>query len=228
MKITRQDGEKLVIADLPILWSLICFSAAAAIGYHFVKDYLLADHIHREHLIGADIGSAVMFFVFAGLFFALSFGCGVFIFQRSVFTFDLGLRQLTWSRTGLFGRRGANVPFDQITGAVIQRSSGNSGVRLGGSSASRVALTTHGAAIPLTLFYSDMKCREICDAINKFLGKTPIAPPQLDEAELLSIIASGDLAHAAQLVSEQRGCTLAEATRIVGALKAAKQFGVLR
>lgn len=221
MKITRQDGEKLVIVDLPILKSLIFLGSAAALGYHLLKVYLGGGYIEQKELIGQGISCLVFF------------GVGAILFQRSVFTFDLGLRQLTWSRTSLFGRRGATVPFDQIIGAVVQSSRSSKG-----GLSFRVALTTFGttiptlgATIPLTVSYSggaDIKCQEICDAINKFLGKTPVSPSQSDEAALLAIIASGDLVYAARLVSEQSHCSMDEAHRIVGGLIQQSSSGVLR
>jgi len=102
----------------------------------------------------------------------LCFCGGVVFTQRSVFHFDPAARRVVWRRTGLFTRKGGEIPFEQIRCALVQTlDSGGDGPSY------RAALMTDAGEVPLT----DAYCGNITpseqarDAINAVLAV--LAPP---------------------------------------------------
>lgn len=202
MKISTQNRERLVVVDFPWLIGLITFGAAIALALHLFQAY---DAMTRKDVFG--LGFAIAFLVAAG---------GAMT-NRIAFDFDLTLRQLRWSRVGLFGYKGGTVPFDQITGANLQTSTGKNG-----APTYRIALRTLGEVLPLTVTYSggqEKSYRTICDAINQALGKTIKTGAPNGDQEILDLVADGQLIEAIRRVRARDNCGLKEAKDIVDRMK---------
>ena len=204
MKITRNDSEQLIIADFPWLAGLMFAFGLIVSGCCAVYGYL-SHALNQKEWLG--LGALALFCLIVG---------GLCI-NRCVFIFDLGRRQLTWSRTGLFGRKGDIVPFDQITGAVVEVMDMDQSVNQRLSH--RVAVKTLPGEIPLTVgYYSGVQGKifdEIRDAINRALGKSAISPERANEDEVRALIDDMQIEDAIKLVQERRGCSMLEARHIV-------------
>ena len=212
MKITRNDSEQLVIADFPWLAGLVFAFGLIVSGACAIQGYF-SHALNQKEWLG--LGALALFCLIAG---SLSV-------NRCVFIFDLAHRQLTWSRAGLFGRKGGLVPFDQLTGAVVEVMSDPSTKdrRL----SHRLAVKTRTGEIPLTAgYYSGLKGKsfdEIRDTINRALGKSAISPERANDDEVHAMIADMQSDDAIKLVQERRGCSLLEARQIVADMEADMQ-----
>jgi hypothetical protein len=114
MKITRSDGERLIIVDFP--WVMAAGLTFFAVGF-VIQEAIGYTHTHVINQDGGiGCGVSVLFLL-----------CATYITKRSVFTFDLMHRQLEWSATSVFGRKGGIVPFHEIEGARIATMSDNRG-----------------------------------------------------------------------------------------------------
>ena len=105
MKVTRSDSEKLVIVEFP--WPLGVFlllMGLASLGYLLTGP----DDLTKN--------DEIALYIVVGLLFLGS----AYVTKKSVFEFDLRLRQLKWSRVSLFGRTGATLAFEQITGVKVE------------------------------------------------------------------------------------------------------------
>lgn len=204
MKITRNDSERLVIVDFPFFFGFIFVAIGALAIWRAVYDALKPVHQTSE----------IVWCSVIGVFFIL--GAGVFV-NRCVFDFDLRLRQLYWSRTGLFGRKGGTVPLGNITGCMVQMTVGDKG-----SLDYRVALQTVDGELPITATYSGgaaVACERARAAIDHALGLAPTSTPEMDDANLRNMIQRGFPIAAIALIREKRGCSLAEAKKIVDDLR---------
>jgi hypothetical protein len=158
MKITRSDGERLVIVDFP--WVMAAGLTFLAVGFVIQT----AVGYKHTHVINEDgwVGCGVS---------ALFLLCAAYITKRSVFTFDLVRRQLEWSAASLFGRQGGIVPFHEIECARIATVSDNRG-----RPEYRVLLSLPDSELPLANMYwrgSEQTYRKVCDTINRAIGKSP-------------------------------------------------------
>ena len=206
MKITRSDGDRLVIVHFPWIFAgfmlLIALSLLAQPGIFWWQDRPLT----RNAWIEGGIGLVLLLLVLA-------------LTRCSVFTFERGNRRLVWSRTGLLGRTGGTLPFHQITGARVETSSGaENGVCY------RVALTLSDGTLPLTNSYSgtaEKISHTVCNAINGTLGTTPQVSGLDDEEEsdVRTMIENGQMIAAIARVRQVRGCTLIEAKNYVESLR---------
>jgi hypothetical protein len=205
MKITCSNSEKLIIVDFPYVIGLFMLLFASVIAFLFSRDILRHDLGHGG-VVGACGGIALLLFGSTALT------------KRTIFTFDRVRSELVWSRMGLLGRKGATVPFDQITGSIVQADLGNK------SRCYRVALTTKHGVLPLTESYSGIQnpsCETVSGAINEFLGINKQQQAQATEADLRALIADKRFIEAIQMTKNLRGCSLSEAKKIVDKLTVA-------
>jgi len=202
MKITSSGREKLVITDFPYWIGLLTFIPAAYLAYHTCMSYRTGVMNHRD-LLGAGLGIALFFMA------------GVVFTKRTVFTFDVVRRQIRWSRNGLFMHTTGAMPFDQVTGCVVETSGS------GGGQSYRVTLLTLEGMVPLTSTFKgghEASFKIIRNAIVQAVGLPITTETQSDEADLRALVASGAKIEAIQLVRARRGGSIADAKKVVDEL----------
>ena len=139
--------------------------------------------------------------------------------------FDKASQQMSLITWTLLGSNRRDLPFRSIKGAVFQTNPNqlvNEHPKLGPDV--RLVLSTEEGMVPLGWLYttrlaSDVKAR---DAINEFLGAR--AEEDMDDsvgvgADVRALVAKGRTIEAIKRVRDRRLCSLAEAKRIVEAMK---------
>lgn len=99
------------------------------------------------------------------------------------------------------------MPFDQITGVVLQHSSGEQNSNL------RIALETTAGELPITIANGDNNrhLEDVAKAIRAVLGSSG----DLADDSLRSALAAGRLIDAVAIARSTRGLALAEAKTLV-------------
>jgi len=145
------DSGGFKFVDFPFWVGAVAFPASLFLLYKFVVH--LNGGGDLQHSYGTLAGAAIAALV------------GALATKRSVFEFDVSRRQVVWSKTGMFGRRGGTIPFEKIRSAKVEQTTS------GASFSYRVSLSTEDGAIPLTDAYSagqvsKERCQQLSDRIN--------------------------------------------------------------
>lgn len=204
MKITRSDADRLVIVDFPWVMGLILILLPCG-----MLAQLAVGHTHPAS------SKDVVFPIIVSLLFL---GCGLYVNQRTVVSLDRARREVEWSRTGLFWRKGGIVSFDQIHAAQVTSVTDNRG-RMDFRAA---LILKDRSEIPLmNMYWSGTRVTygKICDAINAFMGKADVTPQFDLDSEIRQLVSRGLVIQAISLVRQTRGSSLVEAKDYVESLK---------
>ncbi len=211
MKITQSNAEKLVIVDFPWLIGGFCIIGAGGFLTQLVNGLM------RNAMSSKEIWINITGF-------SLLACCGLFSSKRIAFSFDLRLRQLTWSRRGLLTGTQGTLSFSRISSVNLETTmdSENKGQLY------RVTLTTNESVLPLTMAYTDGEAghQAIRNAIAQALGiqiqsavrDTDVSVAGLDlkaDVAIRAMIARGEIIQAIKEVRALHNCGLAEAKKIV-------------
>ena len=96
--------------------------------------------------------------------FFISFFGGAAFGKKDIFRVDQVGQAITWSRKGIWGQDGHQVPFKEITDVVVQKTS------QGNSYSYRVAVKTADTVVPVSQIYS-MGAKEKCEAIREKISQ---------------------------------------------------------
>ena len=203
MRVTRDDGRRLVIVDYPLWIGAVMFPAAAVCVVRAVTE-LARGRRDKGAWIGALIGAALFFL--AGTLFT----------KRSEFAFDFVTKQLAWRRRGLFTRAAGVVPLAEVREAFVQINPS----RDNGMPMYRLAVRTDGGVVPLTDAFDtdEVKPNRVRDRINAALNVTATDPAQLAESAILELALAGQKIEAIKLARLHYGYELAEAKAFVEGL----------
>ena len=140
-------------------------------------------------------------------------GAGAAFYERSRFVFDPGTRTLGWSRRRLNSEKSGRLPFDEIRGVVLQRSSGER------NATKRVALETTAGELPITIAYggNEQHLADIAQAIRAVLGRDG----ELNDDSIRAALAGGRKIDAIALARTIHGLNLSDAKKLIDDMAAA-------
>jgi hypothetical protein len=196
MKVARSDESVLILRDFPLGVGAVSVILAVVPLAAMIQDFVRGVG-WRERAV--PMGLATILALVVGAVFS----------KFSVFRFDRRRRVLVWRRRGLLRAEGGSVPFDAIRSAVVETVTDSSALQY------RVALTTDGGSIPLTLYYSlgaGERCERLRDRINQFVGTEPLRHP---DADIRAMASGGHSVRAVALAKQQLGLSTSEATRMI-------------
>jgi hypothetical protein len=213
MKIIR-EGNTLEVANTAVLLPGLLI----VMGGGYLCQELPKVLRGQEHIRNWNDGFPLL----VSLFFV---GLGLAMICRYSARFDRLQQQMVWKSAGVFGVKTRTLTFRQIRGAELQVGPNQfvldhpqRGPKV------RLVIVTDEASLPLAGLYmyrsnSDVQAR---DAINEYLGVRPdeMEPLSQDDLDIRGLVAHGRPIEAIKRVRERRGCSLAEAKRIVDRMKA--------
>ena len=168
MRMKQSGNDKLVVTHFPLFIGAIVLLPIA------MMVYLLATGKIWTMSPASSANDQVFKIVFAVVFSGIWVAIFSFFVKRSHFEFDSSQRQLTWSRRGLFSKKGGVVPFDEIEKARVDIFAGSSG-----QSSWRPSLITKQGCIPLKPSYTGggfarRESEKIAGAINALLDESHV------------------------------------------------------
>lgn len=139
MKIVRDDSMLQLVDSTPLIGGLALVAAMFAGGSVFSIFYKFRAGLHTP---GAWLG--------LGLMLAIGVAVNLVLFSKRDFQFDKAARKLTWRRRFLLSQRGGEMPFEDITDAVVEaRNLGDNGGK-----AYRLVLKTAQGPLPVCDAYT--------------------------------------------------------------------------
>ena len=213
MKVIR-EGNTLEVANTTVLLpGLLIFVG----GGYFCQE-LPKVLRGQEHITNWNDGFPLL----VSLFFV---GLGLALICRYSARFDRLQQRMVWKRTGVLGSKTRTLTFRQIKWAELEAGPNQfaqdhpqRGPKV------RVVIVTDEASLPLAALYMYRSASDLqaCDAINEYLGVRPdeMDPLTQDDRDIRGLVAHGRPIEAIKRVRERRGCSLAEAKRIVDQMKA--------
>ena len=202
MKVTQPGPDELSVVDFPVFTGGLC----GFIFVVFAGMFLRTAAIHPldvKKLLGNVLG-------------ALVGGIGaVYLLKRSVVHLDRRIGQATWSRRGILGTQSGQIQLSDIHDVTVEILSENR------SNTYRVALVTPTERWPLTPYYSGNKAssEKVKETLRTFLGFASQPAATSLDAQLRSLVASGQTIEAIKLVRTERNLSLKDAKEFVDSLK---------
>lgn len=211
MKITRQTGTELVVADSTLWIAALCVAGSLP---------LLGMGIAHRHL--RLIAEALPWWLFA-----------VVWLRRTRVVFDRTRGTVDWQRLRYFQYASGSLPLSRLSAINIETTLGGRS----GANTYRLALATPEGSFPFSDEYSGgrMRCERVRDAILEFLtsgaggelalseaaGSAAAAPgAEETDSSVRALVAAGRRIEAIELLRRNQGMSLGEAVRRVNQIAA--------
>jgi hypothetical protein len=199
-QILKDSDNELVIT---IRSPLIAWTGCLGIVFLVYLAYLLFTPGHSGDkriigLVGATATCALTFLAF---------------YEKSMFTFDLRSRILTWSRQRGFAKHGGTLPLTAIDRVVLQSCMGNDRYY----PSHRVVLVTRNGELPMMIAYEHDDMNDvIAERIRSFLA---LSSNTLLEDSVRTLVECGQDVDAIRLLCEKTGITLTDAHNHIARIK---------
>jgi hypothetical protein len=134
-------------------------------------------------------------------------------YEKSVFVFDTNSQWMRWTRYRFFRWKSGQLPFSQISNAVLQTQMGDHS----GTPSRRIVLLTTEGKLPLTITYQPDEVQEtIAERIRALLKKPP---ETLVSDSLVEMVKQRRTIEAVRLLRHEEGFSLTEAKNFVDDIK---------